>query len=77
MPPAGFQPGMVVMDTVYHPENTMFLKLARERECQTVSGRRHVHPPGGASSSSSTPGKEAPVDLMREVVRRKLGPIRG
>ncbi len=26
------------MDTVYHPENTMFLKLARERECKTVSG---------------------------------------
>ena len=32
------QAGMVVMDTVYHPENTMFLKLARERDCQTVSG---------------------------------------
>ena len=29
---------MVVIDTVYHPENTMFLKLARERECKTVTG---------------------------------------
>ena len=38
MPPAGFRSGTVAMDTVYHPENTMFLKLARERECKTISG---------------------------------------
>src|SRR5690606_5042929 len=38
VPPAAFRPGMTAFDTVYHPENTMFLKLARERECRTVSG---------------------------------------
>ena len=39
VPPATFsKPGMLVFDTVYHPENTMFLKLARERECITVNG---------------------------------------
>ena len=39
VPPAAFsRPDMVVFDTVYHPENTMFLKLARERECKTVTG---------------------------------------
>src|SRR6202040_3282993 len=38
IPPAAFRPGMIVFDTVYHPENTMFLKLARERECATISG---------------------------------------
>ncbi len=37
-PPAAFKPGMLVFDTVYHPENTMFLKLAREHNCATVSG---------------------------------------
>lgn len=76
MPPAGFQPGMVVMDTVYHPENTMFLKLARERECRTVSGvdmfvRQAAH------QFHLYTGQEAPLDVMREVVRRKLGPVRG
>lgn len=75
MPPAGFQPGMVVMDTVYHPENTMFLKLARERECRTVTGvdmfvRQAAH------QFLLYTGQEAPPDVMREVVRRKLGPIR-
>jgi 3-dehydroquinate dehydratase/shikimate dehydrogenase len=76
MPQAGFQPGMVVMDTVYHPENTMFLKLARERECRTVTGvdmfvRQAAH------QFLLYTGKEAPLDVMRDVVRRKLGPIRG
>ena len=76
MPPAGFQPGMVVMDTVYHPENTMFLKLARERDCKTVTGvdmfvRQAAH------QFLLYTGQEAPLDVMREVVRRKLGPVRG
>jgi 3-dehydroquinate dehydratase/shikimate dehydrogenase len=75
MPPAGFRPGMVVMDTVYHPENTMFLKLARERECKTVSGV-DMFIRQAAIQSQLYSGHEAPVELMRDVVRRKLGPIR-
>ena len=39
LPPAAFsRPGMVVFDTIYHPENTMMLKLARERGCKAVTG---------------------------------------
>jgi 3-dehydroquinate dehydratase / shikimate dehydrogenase len=75
MPPAGYRPGMVVMDTVYHPENTMFLKLARERECRTVSGV-DMFLRQAAIQSQLYSGKEPPVEVMREVVRRKLGPIR-
>ncbi len=75
MPPAGFRAGMVVMDTVYHPENTMFLKLARERECRTVSGVDMFIRQAAIQSQLYT-GQEPPVELMREVVRRKLGPIR-
>ena len=75
MPPAGFRPGMVVMDTVYHPENTMFLKLARERECRTVSGVDMFIRQAAIQSQLYT-GMEPPVELMKEVVRRKLGPLR-
>ena len=58
LPPAAFsRAGMVAFDTIYHPENTMMLKLARERGCQGGHGRGHVHPPGGRSSSSSTRGR--------------------
>jgi 3-dehydroquinate dehydratase/shikimate dehydrogenase len=75
MPPAGFRPNMVVMDTVYHPENTMFLKLARERECKTVSGVDMFIRQAAIQSQLYT-GLEPPVEAMRDVVRRKLGPIR-
>ena len=71
MPPAGFRPNMVVMDTVYHPENTMFLKLARERECKTVSGVDMFIRQAAIQSQLYT-GLEPPVEAMR----RKLGPIR-
>ena len=74
MPPAGFKPGMLAFDTVYHPENTMFLKLARERECLTVTGvdmfvRQAAH------QFKFFTGQEAPEALMRETVKRKLGPL--
>jgi 3-dehydroquinate dehydratase / shikimate dehydrogenase len=75
MPPAGFNPGMVAMDTVYHPENTMFLKLARERECKTVSGV-DMFIRQAATQFQLYTGQEAPTDDMRAVVRRKLGVVR-
>ena len=75
-PPAAFgKPGMVAFDTIYHPENTMFLKLARERQCASVTGvDMFVHQ--AAHQFKLYTGKEAPEDLMREVVRRKLEPTR-
>ena len=30
--------GMLVFDTIYNPENTLLLKLARQRGCRAVSG---------------------------------------
>lgn len=76
VPPAAFQrTGMVAFDTVYHPENTMFLKLARERGALTVSGvDMFVHQ--AAAQFKMYTGQDAPVDVMRDVARRKLGPIR-
>jgi 3-dehydroquinate dehydratase/shikimate dehydrogenase len=75
MPPAGFRQGMLVMDTVYHPENTMLLKLARERNCTTITGvdmfvRQAAH------QFQLYTGKKPPLDVMRAVVQRKLGPLR-
>lgn len=76
VPPGTFQrTGMVAFDTVYHPENTMFLKLARERECKTVSGVE-MFVRQAATQFKLYTGRDAPLDVMRDVVRRKLGPIR-
>ena len=76
VPPAAFQrTGMVAFDTVYHPENTMFLKLARERDCKTVSGV-DMFVRQAAQQFKLYTGQDAPLDVMRDVVKRKLGPIR-
>jgi 3-dehydroquinate dehydratase/shikimate dehydrogenase len=71
VPPAAFKPGTVVFDTVYHPENTMFLKLARQRNCLTITGVDMFVQQAALQFEYYT-GKEAPVDLMRDVVHRKL-----
>jgi 3-dehydroquinate dehydratase/shikimate dehydrogenase len=76
VPPATFlRSEMIAFDTVYHPENTMFLKLARERGCKTVSGADMFLRQAAAQFKLYT-GQDAPVDLMLETLRRKLGPIR-
>ena len=75
VPPAAFRAGMVVFDTIYHPENTMFLKLARERECRTVTGVDMFVRQAALQFKLFT-GKEAPVEVMRQAVTRKLGVTR-
>lgn len=73
VPAAAFKPGMIAFDTVYHPEHTMFLKMARERDCATISGVDMFVRQAGLQFYHFT-GKEPPMELMREVVRKKLNP---
>ena len=75
VPAAAFRPGMVVFDSVYHPENTLFLKLGQQHECLTVSGvDMFVHQ--ASLQFQYYTGKDAPTDVMRKVVRRKLNPAK-
>lgn len=75
VPPAAFRPGMIVFDTVYHPENTLFLKLGQSHECITISGVDMFVYQAALQFQYYT-GKDAPVDLMREVVQKKLNPAK-
>ncbi len=76
MPPAGFnKPGLLVFDTVYHPENTMFLKLARERGCTTISGVEMFVQQAALQVKLYT-GHDAPLETMRLLLKRKLGQVR-
>jgi 3-dehydroquinate dehydratase/shikimate dehydrogenase len=76
LPPSAFQrSSLVVFDTIYHPENTMMLKLARERGCTTLTGADMFVRQAALQFKLYT-GQEAPADLMKAALKRKLGPLR-
>lgn len=70
-----FRDGMVVFDTVYNPENTLFLKEAREHGCFTVSGIEMFVRQAAAQFKYFT-GKEVSLDEMRTTLRRGISPVR-
>ncbi len=76
MPPGAFsRANMVVFDTIYHPENTMMLKLARERGAKPVTGADMFLRQAALQFKLYT-GQEAPMDVMREALRRRLSPLK-
>ncbi len=65
------KPGMVVMDMVYNPLKTRFLKEAQSIECTIIDGvSMFVHQ--GAVQFELWTGRKAPVDIMRRVVLEEL-----
>ena len=76
LPPAAFsRAGMVAFDTIYHPENTMMLKLARERGSKGVTGTDMFIRQAALQFKLYT-GQEPPVAVMREALHRRLSPLR-
>jgi 3-dehydroquinate dehydratase/shikimate dehydrogenase len=76
LPPAAFsRPGIIVFDTIYHPENTMMVKLARERGCKVVSGSDMFIRQAEVQFKLYT-GRDAPVDVMHDALTLKLTPLR-
>ncbi len=66
---------MLVFDTIYNPENTLLIKQAKQRECRTASGLEMFIRQAAAQFVLFT-GREAPIEHMREVLRRELSPVR-
>ncbi len=69
------RPSMVVFDTVYNPENTLLLKDARSQSCTIVSGVEMFVRQACLQFKQFT-GQEPPADLMREVLKRAIGPAK-
>lgn len=66
-----FRKGMVVMDIIYNPRNTRFLKSARSRGCLAMGGlEMFIHQ--GAEQFRLWTGLNPPVDVMRTVVKNAL-----
>jgi 3-dehydroquinate dehydratase/shikimate dehydrogenase len=70
------KPSMLVFDTVYNPESTLLLKEARSHGCRTITGVEMFIRQAALQFFLFT-GKEAPTDLMRETLKRAIGPVKG
>lgn len=67
--------GMVVFDTVYNPEQTLLVKQAREAKCRVITGVDMFIRQAALQFQLFT-GEEAPTDLMRDVLKRTIGPAK-
>ena len=67
--------GMVVFDTIYNPERTLLIKQARERDCRTITGI-DMFVGQAARQFELFTGRRAPLDVMRDVVRRAISAAR-
>jgi 3-dehydroquinate dehydratase/shikimate dehydrogenase len=64
-----FKPGSIVFDTVYNPENTLFIKDARDRDCFVVTGVDMFVRQAALQYKLFT-GQDAPEKAMRDVLKR-------
>lgn len=69
------RPYMLVFDTVYNPENTLLLKDARSQGCVTVSGTEMFIRQAALQFKLFT-NQEPPVEIMRETLKRAIGPAK-
>lgn len=65
----------LVFDTVYNPETTLLVKDARDRGCPTITGVEMFVRQAALQFFLFT-GKEAPTDLMRDRLKRAIGPVK-
>lgn len=68
------KPGLIVMDTIYTPEHTMLIKEAKSRGAHTITGIDMFVRQAALQFQLFT-GKDAPLELMRKVVREALSPV--
>jgi 3-dehydroquinate dehydratase/shikimate dehydrogenase len=66
---------MIVFDTVYNPEQTLLVKMARERGCRSITGvDMFIHQ--AALQFALFTGSQAPQQVMREKVIEMIGAAR-
>lgn len=67
--------GLLVFDTIYTPETTMLIREAQARGCQVLTGVDMFVRQAGLQFHLFI-GQPAPLDLMTNVVRQALSPVR-
>ena len=69
------QKKMVIFDTIYNPEQTLLIKQARKAGCRVVTGVEMFIRQAALQFKYFT-GEEAPTDLMRDTLKRMIGPAK-
>jgi 3-dehydroquinate dehydratase/shikimate dehydrogenase len=69
------RPGCVVFDTVYNPEQTLLIKSARQAGCRVITGVDMFIRQAALQFQHFT-GHQPPTELMREELKRAIGPAR-
>ncbi len=69
------KPNFVVFDTIYNPEQTLLIKQSRAAGCRTITGVDMFIRQAALQFHLFT-GEEAPTDLMRDVLKRTIGPAK-
>ena len=72
---AFLKPSHLVFDVVYNPESTLLIKEARERNCPTITGVEMFIRQQMLQFFLFT-RKEAPHELMREMLKKTIGPVK-
>jgi 3-dehydroquinate dehydratase/shikimate dehydrogenase len=72
--PSFLKPGLIVFDTIYTPETTLLIKEARLRGCHVVTGV-DLFVRQAALQFQMFTGRDAPMGLMRKVVKHALSPV--
>jgi 3-dehydroquinate dehydratase/shikimate dehydrogenase len=71
----GLRREMVVFDTIYNPEQTLLVKLAREAGCATATGVDMFVRQAALQFEIFT-DREAPIEMMRSQFKRTIGAAR-
>jgi 3-dehydroquinate dehydratase/shikimate dehydrogenase len=69
------RPSMIVFDTVYNPENTLLVKDGRAQGALAITGVEMFIRQAALQFRLFT-GQDAPIDLMRETLKRQIGPAK-
>lgn len=67
--------GTVVFDTVYNPEQTLFIKQARDMNCRTITGVEMFAAQAALQFKLFT-GKDLSLEPCRQIVRRAISAAR-
>lgn len=69
------KPSVLVFDTVYNPESTLLIKEARDHGCRVVTGVEMFVGQAELQYRLFT-GHEPPEGVMRETLKRAIGPVK-